>query len=244
MTSDGTRAQLPVLTGLRFVAAFSVLIGHAVVWTGGDKLLPTIAPFITQGPALGMPLFFVLSGFVIHYNYSVLFKQRFDIALIKFLGARFARLYPLYALLLLLYAIDKNAVNISAEAWIAYVTLTQSWFLSYSGPTWLGHLLLPPAWSISVEWFLYLFYALAGAALLSRLTMSAALIVWAALFGVYYLSIWLSFLNFDALRAWGNTAYYVNADPQNAFLGWLFNTGPLGRLLNSCLVQSLHRCTF
>ena len=62
--------QLPALTGLRFIAAFSVLVGHAVVWTGGEKVLVSTAPYITQGPALGMPLFFVLSGFVIHYNYG------------------------------------------------------------------------------------------------------------------------------------------------------------------------------
>src|SRR5687767_1120950 len=154
MTNGAAQPQLPVLTGLRFIAAFSVLIGHAVVWTGGDKVLAGIAPFLSQAPALGMPLFFVLSGFVIHYNYGALFRQRFDIALVRFLGARFARLFPLYALLLGLYAVEKNAQSIDAATWTAYLTLTQAWFLRYEGPTWVGHMLLPLAWSISVEWFL------------------------------------------------------------------------------------------
>src|SRR5688572_18764520 len=136
MTNSAAQPQLPVLTGLRFVAAFSVLIGHAVVWTGGEKLLAErliagIGPFIIQGPALGMPLFFVLSGFVIHYNYGALFRQRFDIALVRFLGARFARLFPLYALLLALYAVEKNAQATDAATWTAYLTLTQAWFLRY-----------------------------------------------------------------------------------------------------------------
>jgi len=89
-------AEIPALTGLRFVAAFSILLGHTVEWT---------SPFTTDTPIIhitaisiyGMPLFFVLSGFVIHLNYARLFqKQPFPVAMGDFLIARFARLYPLY----------------------------------------------------------------------------------------------------------------------------------------------------
>ena len=43
-----------------------------------------------------MPLFFVLSGFVIHYNYAESIQTGGASALLNFFSARFARLYPLY----------------------------------------------------------------------------------------------------------------------------------------------------
>ena len=65
----GLREPLPVLTGLRFLAAFSVMIGHGL----GAFLGHAQADFgpiywFSQLSGLGMTLFFVLSGFVIHYN--------------------------------------------------------------------------------------------------------------------------------------------------------------------------------
>jgi peptidoglycan/LPS O-acetylase OafA/YrhL len=50
-----------------------------------------------------MSLFFVLSGFVIQYNYADIFlKERLPSATFKFIVARFARLYPLYVLSIIL----------------------------------------------------------------------------------------------------------------------------------------------
>ena len=61
------RDTVPGLTGLRFVAAFCVLIAHSVtVLMGGHEVY-----WIKQASGFGMTLFFVLSGFVIHYNYAV-----------------------------------------------------------------------------------------------------------------------------------------------------------------------------
>src|SRR5215208_2193043 len=71
--AEGTRSALrppiPSLTGLRFVAAFAVLVGHAMHWIA---TIPSEYSFIrglSQASGLGMPLFFVLSGFVIRYTY-------------------------------------------------------------------------------------------------------------------------------------------------------------------------------
>jgi peptidoglycan/LPS O-acetylase OafA/YrhL len=52
--------------------------------------------------SLGMPLFFTLSGFLMAYNYSAGFQSRFGRTLRSYLVARFARIYPVYALCLLL----------------------------------------------------------------------------------------------------------------------------------------------
>ena len=77
------------LTGLRFFAAFFILLAHAVDWlvqfqgVERDGRLAITAMY-------GMPLFFVLSGFVIHYNYSKLFlgERKLNIALSEFAAAR------------------------------------------------------------------------------------------------------------------------------------------------------------
>ncbi len=56
------------LTGLRFIAALLVCISHM-----STHLLTESAPLyelLSRVSAEGMSLFFVLSGFVIHYNYS------------------------------------------------------------------------------------------------------------------------------------------------------------------------------
>src|SRR5215467_4232256 len=91
------KADIPALTGLRFAAAFSILFLHAVYWCipfTDTKLPNAIASWVG---VYGMPLFFVLSGFVIHYNYGLLFHdQPYTAASRHFSVARFARIYPLY----------------------------------------------------------------------------------------------------------------------------------------------------
>jgi peptidoglycan/LPS O-acetylase OafA/YrhL len=99
------RDTVPGLTGLRFVAAFCVLIAHSVtVLMGGHEVY-----WIKQASGFGMTLFFVLSGFVIHYNYAVAVTgSRGTRGTAAFLWARFARLYPLLLLMLALYVLVSN----------------------------------------------------------------------------------------------------------------------------------------
>ena len=72
----GEKAELPALTGLRFFAALTIVIEHSVTF---------MLPFQHEAPVwhialnrlggIGMPLFFTLSGFVIHYNYSTALRS-------------------------------------------------------------------------------------------------------------------------------------------------------------------------
>ena len=50
-----------------------------------------------------MTLFFVLSGFVVHYNYGNLVTKGRLRGIAAFLWARFARPYPLFLLMMLVY---------------------------------------------------------------------------------------------------------------------------------------------
>jgi peptidoglycan/LPS O-acetylase OafA/YrhL len=144
--------RLDPLTGLRGIAAYTVLLAHAsqvsFVYSG------TVLWFdVTSRIAyFGMSLFFVLSGFVIQYNYGPLFVcERFGVAVRRFYAARFARLYPLYAvtLLLAIQAIPSPHFIGATGAFVSYLTLTQSWFNTEMAA-------FVPAWSISAEWFFYL----------------------------------------------------------------------------------------
>ena len=167
------RDTVPGLTGLRFVAAFCVLIAHSVtvVMDGHDVY------WMKQASGFGMTLFFVLSGFVIHYNYAAAVTGRQAVrGTAAFFWARFARLYPLLLLMLVLYVLVSNR---HFEFWtgrperfidvlraLPYFLLSiQSWFYLPIGDTSLIYAIGPSAsltWSISTEWFFYLVYPLAA----------------------------------------------------------------------------------
>ncbi len=246
-------SPIPALTGLRFVAAFLVLVAHSADWL---RVLDSSAHFVTWfsfGPAIGMPLFFVLSGFVIHYNYGASFSNEFGRPTFNFFIARFSRLYPLYLFCLIIdlsYNFKWDTIVGSDEAFYLpyvprYLLLWQAWSVQYYGHTWIGHLFLPMAWSISVEVFFYALYPCIALFILRIPTVRRAAIVLAAIVVGFYALIAFCYLNFDALRLWGNNTFSINADPQNALLGWLLNTGPVGRLweflMGSIVAQAIMR---
>src|SRR5215208_5467844 len=90
--------QISALTGLRFVAALSVALAHATSFIAIPGL--RLDYWMQSSAAFGMTLFFVLSGFVIHYNYRSIAGSASEIA--RFFWIRFARLYPLFVLVLLI----------------------------------------------------------------------------------------------------------------------------------------------
>jgi peptidoglycan/LPS O-acetylase OafA/YrhL len=110
-----------------------------------------------------MSLFFTLSGFVMQYNYGRRFACDGIIAASKsFLLARFARLYPLYfvGLILSVSTIPGSEFFQNMLVAISCLSLTQTWF-NVHGAT--GDL-IGASWSISTEFGLYLlFIPLAGA---------------------------------------------------------------------------------
>ena len=94
----GKAPDIPALTGLRFVAAATVAYAHFAEGSG-------FAPFGLRSPisVIGMPLFFTLSGFIVHYVYAGSFAQSWRAAVPAFAFARFSRLYPLFFAILLFY---------------------------------------------------------------------------------------------------------------------------------------------
>lgn len=164
---SGTKADIPALTGLRFLAALSVAMAHGsllVMTYPGPR--PVFFHYMSAIAGFGMTLFFVLSGFVIHYNYRELVRTGFP-GVREFFWARFARLYPLFALVLLTDMILGNwnfrqlanggsAIVASLEALPYFLLLTQTWKYEVIGTNSLVYQLgvnVPLSWSISTEWF-------------------------------------------------------------------------------------------
>jgi peptidoglycan/LPS O-acetylase OafA/YrhL len=159
--SAGKTHLLP-LTGLRIVLALWVVTFHHIA---PDSLLgpymgylprPLFSLLATGYVAVGV--FFVLSGFILALNYPLTEKwnQRQKI---RFGVARFARIYPVYLIGVVLSMPVKHLVQHPALEGIRgllQITLLQSWW--------------PPAalawnkagWSLSNEAFFYLIFPVAG----------------------------------------------------------------------------------
>ena len=205
-----TKVEIPQLTGMRFLAAFSILILHSVSWC-----IPFNDTYVPQAIAggigvYGMPLFFVLSGFVIHYNYAVTFRtQSFGSAAQDFFAARFARIYPLYFFFLLFGSISDfvpNWIGWAPGEFQAYVihtlTLTQSWVYRFAIH---DRLVLDHgfglAWSLSSEFFFYVAYAVAALAILRLRRRVPALVAWVGFSLIFVGILLIAYANFDAIEA-------------------------------------------
>jgi peptidoglycan/LPS O-acetylase OafA/YrhL len=68
--------RVPALTGLRFVAAMMVLIGHGL-YTAHFAADTMTSRILDPLPSTGMTLFFVFSGFVMWVSYAQSFRERF-----------------------------------------------------------------------------------------------------------------------------------------------------------------------
>lgn len=173
------------LTGLRFVAALTVFFSHYAV----PGLTGTLHRMTLSGYA-GVTIFFVLSGFVIGYNYLDSFEKALTPQTVgSYLVARFARIYPLYFCFILYGWMTKGAPSIP---W-AHLLAVQTW----SPDAELAFSLNGPAWSVGVEVFLYLAFPLLVPLLswcgvlssLRRLQMAAVLVCVLMFAGAVYFTV-------------------------------------------------------
>jgi peptidoglycan/LPS O-acetylase OafA/YrhL len=152
---------IEALTGLRAFLAMWVVTRHLFHSFGDGAFFDfgsSLALF--ERGYLGVDGFFILSGFILAYNYAN--GRKFDYR--DFVGARFARVYPVHLVCLLgaacvilfkEYHLHKHIIGTAQNTWIALVEnvfLVNSW--SMTAITGWNDV----AWSVSAEWFAYVFF--------------------------------------------------------------------------------------
>lgn len=162
MVASSPKPKIVPLTSARFFAAFAVVLHHSfpAIATQNAWLL-WLKKLVVMG-YVSVSFFYMLSGFILAVVYlkadRPVNKQRFFLA-------RFARIYPLYAVAMLLDT--PHFVHIMAMAhrtplrtvveFVATAGLIQAWFNITA--------LNPPGWSLSTEAFFYLVFPFLGIAL-------------------------------------------------------------------------------
>jgi peptidoglycan/LPS O-acetylase OafA/YrhL len=152
-----TRPEILPLTGLRFFAALSIAAAHL----SSNVMVPGWGHPLSIAP-LGMPLFFTLSGFIIHYVYSAQFNRAWSATLGEFALARFSRLYPLFLFFVIYNLLFHDFWNVLSHPviGISYLTLTATWWPWQVGGHTIDGNTLGLSWSIPTEVFFYICYAL------------------------------------------------------------------------------------
>ena len=162
--------EIKALSGLRIVAAVWVVLFHfrPLLAQAAPDVSRALAPVLNAG-AQGVDLFFILSGFVLTWNYFDRMGESWSTRdTLKFLWLRLARVWPVYLVTMHLAAAfviftlyvgrfplpPPVIESMNAVSWIRQVLLVQLWFQPYfDGSSWNG-----PAWSISAEWLAYLLF--------------------------------------------------------------------------------------
>ncbi|MGW0163335.1 acyltransferase family protein [Mycobacterium sp. NPDC003323] len=160
--------EIKALTGLRLFAAIWVVLFHfrPMLAEAIPDINTAVAPILNSG-AQGVDLFFILSGFVLAWNYLDRMGPAWSTRdTVHFLWMRLARVWPVYLVTLHLAALwiiftlnvghvpSEHADTLTATSYIRQLFLVQLWFQPYfDGSSWDG-----PAWSISAEWLAYLVF--------------------------------------------------------------------------------------
>jgi peptidoglycan/LPS O-acetylase OafA/YrhL len=160
--------EIRALSGLRIVAAVWVVLFHfrPLLEQAAPGFRSALAPVLNCG-AQGVDLFFILSGFVLTWNYLDRMGESWSTrAVLHFLWLRLARVWPVYLVTLHLAAAwiiftlhvghipSPVADQLTAVSYVRQVLLVQLWFQPFfDGSSWDG-----PAWSISAEWLAYLLF--------------------------------------------------------------------------------------
>jgi peptidoglycan/LPS O-acetylase OafA/YrhL len=161
--ATGTRKAAPeilTLTGLRCVASAWVVLDHLQIAL--FELFPDLKPFgrpVWSG-YLSIEIFFLLSGFILAYNYAETVKTGASYR--KFMWARVARIYPLYLVTAVIMGVlaftltDRFREEFGQQFPIDAPNAIANVFLLGSIPPFVPF--DPPAWSLTCEFVAYFLF--------------------------------------------------------------------------------------
>lgn len=149
LVKPARKPPLPALTGIRTLLAFNIVLFHFT-----PPYLGPARPFVEHGFVF-VNVFFLISGFVLAYNY---FDRGTNLVKRDFWLARFSRLYPVYLLVLLIsfpmLELEWHARS-TAEFWRG-LTLTPLLLQGFS-PS-LATFWNTVAWTLSCEMAFYVLF--------------------------------------------------------------------------------------
>lgn len=158
ITSTGS--FIPEIDGLRFIAIISVVLFHLSLFTTykdvhiyKDSIDYSVLKNILSHGKLGVPLFFIISGFILGLPFAKsYFENRDSINLKSYFSRRLTRLEPPYVLVMILlfigavYVVKNLEFNEAVKSLFASLTYTHNFFYPGEYP-----LLNVSAWSLEVE---------------------------------------------------------------------------------------------
>ncbi len=230
--------EIVSLTSLRGVLAVWVVVYH--YWNDVLRLFPwaePLSPFARIG-SIAVPAFFMLSGFVLSYNYAERFRRIRAADAFLFYKLRLARIYPVHFVTLLavvpMVLVARRSGHPLAEVGYTASGFIRNLFLVH---TWVPWVVLDwnyPSWSISSEWFAYLLFPFAAAWLLHRLST----LFRAAAFGLFALA------SSIAVYVWWTLPFHELADVVPTFLSgasiyWIDKYLPRGGTRAGILSEAL-----
>jgi peptidoglycan/LPS O-acetylase OafA/YrhL len=148
------KPALPALTGLRSLLAITIILFHftpsGLTWSSHPSI--TLYPLINIGYVF-VSFFFLISGFILSYNYAGR-SQRMNAA--DFWMARMSRLYPVYALTMLVsipMLMTEWAVRSRGDFWMGAIAtpLLIQGFFPHLATFWMT-----VTWTLSCEVVLYI----------------------------------------------------------------------------------------
>jgi len=145
--------HIPSLNGLRAISILIVILHHLYYnnfFPKNNTILKLVGNLFFNG-ALGVNIFFVISGFLITTLLLIENQLNGSISLKNFYIRRILRIFPGYYFLLIVYAILQFSgyLHFDWVNWLSNVTYTKQFFIDGVHET--GHL-----WSLSVEEVFYL----------------------------------------------------------------------------------------
>ncbi|MFE0175576.1 acyltransferase family protein [Streptomyces sp. NPDC059002] len=147
-------SRLPTLTGMRFIAALMVFLGHASAQhLFADPDIDSKYARIVEGAGyVGVSFFFILSGFVLTWS------ARPGDTVTKFWRRRAAKIYPstVAAVLLAWLCLSITDQAVEADVLVPNLLLVHTWVPDI--PTFLG--VNAPTWSLGCEVFFYALFPL------------------------------------------------------------------------------------
>jgi len=148
------KPALPAITGLRTLLAITIILFHftpsGLTWSSHPSI--TLYPLINIGYVF-VSFFFLISGFILAYNYA---GRPEPMNAVDFWVARFSRLYPVYALTMVIsipMLMGEWAIRSRTEFWMGAIAtpLLMQGFFPHLATFWMT-----VTWTLSCEVMLYI----------------------------------------------------------------------------------------